>query len=145
VCQVAGTRSDVFPPVREDAAKAQDVCRRFPSDVREAVERELGKPIGAVFSEFAETPIASASLAQVHAARLLDGTEVAVKVQYPDIDIVRTWPRCLASATRRFTRSRCPAACSTRSSATSRSSSTSGARPRTPTACASCSRRTRAS
>ena len=73
--------------------------------VREAVERELGKPIGAVFSEFAETPLASASLAQVHAAKLLDGTEVAVKVQYPDIeDIVRTDLRNMERACRVYER-----------------------------------------
>jgi predicted unusual protein kinase regulating ubiquinone biosynthesis (AarF/ABC1/UbiB family) len=54
-----------------------------------------------VFSEFSETPIASASLAQVHAARLLDGTEVAVKVQYPDIeDIVETDLRNMERACR---------------------------------------------
>ena len=54
-----------------------------------------------MFAEFAETPIAAASLAQVHAARLLDGTEVAVKVQYPDIeDIVRTDLRNMERACR---------------------------------------------
>ena len=54
-----------------------------------------------MFSEFTETPIASASLAQVHGARLLDGTEVAVKVQYPDIeDIVRTDLRNMERACR---------------------------------------------
>jgi predicted unusual protein kinase regulating ubiquinone biosynthesis (AarF/ABC1/UbiB family) len=55
------------------------------------VEADLGKPLDAIFSEFEEHPIASASLAQVHRARLQDGRQVAVKVQYPDIeDIIRT-------------------------------------------------------
>jgi predicted unusual protein kinase regulating ubiquinone biosynthesis (AarF/ABC1/UbiB family) len=73
--------------------------------VKDAVERELGKPLGAVFAEFAEAPIASASLAQVHAARLLSGDEVAVKVQYPDIeDIVRTDLRNLERACRVYER-----------------------------------------
>jgi predicted unusual protein kinase regulating ubiquinone biosynthesis (AarF/ABC1/UbiB family) len=59
--------------------------------VRTIVEAELGKPMDAVFSEFDETALASASLAQVHRGRLVDGREVAVKVQYPDIeDIIRT-------------------------------------------------------
>jgi ubiquinone biosynthesis protein len=93
VCQVVGTRSDVFPPeyVRT-LQKAQDRVppRPFPV-IRAVVESQLGKPLDAVFSSFEPTALASASLAQVHRARLLDGREVAVKVQYPDIDrIVRT-------------------------------------------------------
>lgn len=50
------------------------------------IERELGAPIGELFAEFGESPIASASIGQVHWARLLDGREVAVKVQHPRID-----------------------------------------------------------
>jgi len=93
LCQAIATRADVFPPEFVERLKeCHDAVPPKPfAVVRAAVERELGQPIAAVFSEFSETPIASASLAQVHAARLLDGTEVAVKVQYPDIeDLVRT-------------------------------------------------------
>ncbi len=103
MCQAIATRADVFPP--EFVARLKECHDAVPPKpfavVRAAVERELGKPLDAVFSEFAETPIASASLAQVHAARLLDGTEVAVKVQYPDIeDIVRTDLRNMERACR---------------------------------------------
>ncbi len=55
-------------------------------EAREIVERELGHPMRKLFSDFHEKPIGSASIAQVHKATLKDGTEVAVKVQRPDIE-----------------------------------------------------------
>lgn len=88
MCQVVGTRSDVFPP--EYVHKLSECHDRLPprafAEVRAVVEAELGKSLGEVFRTFAETPVAAASLAQVHEARLVSGERVAVKVQYPDID-----------------------------------------------------------
>ncbi|HVV35119.1 MAG TPA: AarF/ABC1/UbiB kinase family protein [Acidimicrobiales bacterium] len=49
------------------------------------VESELGRPPEELFASFSPTPLAAASIGQVHAARLYDGTEVAVKVQYPGV------------------------------------------------------------
>jgi len=93
LCQAVATRSDVFPPAFIEILKQchDAVPPKDWATVSAAVERELGKPVDAVFSEFERVPLASASLAQVHRARLQDGRAVAVKVQYPDIeDIVRT-------------------------------------------------------
>src|SRR5512144_3043280 len=93
MCQVVGTRSDIFPP---QYVKTLSQCHdRLPArdfeTVKRVVEADFGRPLSEVFSEFSPTAIAAASLAQVHRARLVDGRIVAVKVQYPDIDhIIRT-------------------------------------------------------
>ena len=88
VGQVLSTRPDlVGKDVADELAKLQDEVPPFPYDsVKTVIEEELEGPIEEFFKEFEETPIASASIAQVHRARLIDGTEVAVKVQRLDIE-----------------------------------------------------------
>ncbi len=87
-CQFLGSRADVLPPEYVKVlSKLQDRVPPRPfSVIRRSVERELGRPLDAVFRSFSTRPIASASLAQVHEAFLHDGTRVAVKVQYPEIE-----------------------------------------------------------
>ena len=56
------------------------------SEIQERIVADLGSPVSEVFAEFDHVPLASASLGQVHEARLKDGRRVAVKVQHKDID-----------------------------------------------------------
>jgi ubiquinone biosynthesis protein len=83
VGQVLSTRPDlVGKDVADELAKLQDKVPPFPFEsVKIVIEEELEGPIEEFFSDFEEIPIASASIAQVHRAWLIDGTEVAVKVQ----------------------------------------------------------------
>ena len=88
VGQVASTRGDLLPkPLVEELARLQDDVPPFPfTQVRSTIESELGRPLESVFREFEPTPVAAASVAQVHRAILRDGDEpVAVKVRRPDI------------------------------------------------------------
>lgn len=85
--QIASLRADVFPAdFIEQLTRLQDEVPPFPFEqVVEIVESELGLPMSEVFQTFDETPVGSASIGQVHRAQLLNGEEVAVKVQRPDI------------------------------------------------------------
>lgn len=85
--QILSTRSDLIPGdlVRE-MAKLQDSVPPFPfTQVREIVEQELCAPLDALFAHFDDTPLAAASIGQVHRARLVTGEEVIIKIQRPGI------------------------------------------------------------
>jgi ubiquinone biosynthesis protein len=86
--QVLSTRRDLVPlDIADQLALLQDRVAPFPSGLAVAeIERSLGKPLDAVFAEFEKEPVASASIAQVHLARLHDGREVAVKVLRPNVE-----------------------------------------------------------
>ena len=106
--QSLGTRADLLPlPFVKALGELQDSVPPFPNAVAFArIEKELGRKINEVYSEFELEPIAAASLGQVYRARLHSGEEVAVKVQRPnlagtirgDIEILRK----IASFAERF-------------------------------------------
>src|ERR671914_120903 len=83
--QLPSMRPDVLPPdIIAQLRGLQDDVRPFPySDAEQVIQAELGQPIERLFVEFAEQPIAAASIGQVHAAVLPNGRKVAVKVQRP--------------------------------------------------------------
>ncbi len=87
-CQFASSRPDLLPAVYiRTLAPLQDrMPPRSWSEIEKAITRELGRRPADVFADIEREPVAAASIAQVHRARLHDGREVAVKVQYPDIE-----------------------------------------------------------
>jgi len=101
VGQILGARPDLLPvPLTSALMRLHDhVSPIAPELARQGLETGLGRPLTAVFAQFEGCPIASASIAQVHRARMLDGREVAVKIQRPGIaDVVdgdfRLFYRC---------------------------------------------------
>lgn len=86
--QVLSTRRDLVPTdIADELSLLQDQVPPFPgSEARAIVERELHKPVDQLYAQFEDTALASASIAQVHAARLHDGREVVVKVLRPHIE-----------------------------------------------------------
>ncbi len=87
--QMASLLSDGLPDAYAEGLKGlqQAAPPMAPGLVSDVVTKELGAPPEEVFFEFSEEPVAAASIGQVHSARLFDGTPVAVKVQYPGVDV----------------------------------------------------------
>jgi len=85
--QIISSGRGLFPEELVDEFKnCRDRVPAVPFDqIRKVVELELGQPMDAVFAEFERAPLAAASIAQVHAAQLLTGEEVVVKVQRPQV------------------------------------------------------------
>lgn len=86
--QIISTRPDILPPdVIAELEKLQDAVPPFPyEDVKSLIESEFDDKLENIFKEFNETPLAAASIAQVHLARLNSGKKVVVKVQRPGIE-----------------------------------------------------------
>jgi len=107
--QLASTRPDLIPmPFIAELEKLQDeVTPNDFDEIKKIVEEELKSPLSEIFLEFEETPIASASIGQVHRAILKDGSDVVVKVKKPgvdanvetDLDILVTQSRFLSEHT----------------------------------------------
>ena len=86
--QALSTRKDLLPEdIADELVKLQDRVPPFPKETaQQIIENELGMPIATAFARFDAEPLASASVAQVHAAELHSGQQVIVKVLRPDIE-----------------------------------------------------------
>ena len=88
--QIISTRPDLIPPgLATELKKLQSDCPRVEfAKIRDRLQAELGDRLKTLFTEIEETPIAAASMAQVHRATLCDGTKVALKVLRPGIEAI---------------------------------------------------------
>ena len=88
--QAISTRRDLLPPdIADELVKLQDAVPPFPGELaRQIVELAEGRPLAEIFAAFDLQPLAAASIAQVHVARLHGGAEVIVKVLRPDMHAV---------------------------------------------------------
>lgn len=85
--QILSTRRDLLDDdIADELAKLQDKVPSFPGETAKAIiERDLKAPISELFADFSLTPLASASIAQVHTAKLRSGEDVVVKVIRPNV------------------------------------------------------------
>jgi ubiquinone biosynthesis protein len=85
--QILSTRADLLPPAYQvELAKLQDAAPTLKTGVvTSIIAAEFGRPVDEVFSSFSDVPLACASIGQVHAATLTDGTHVVAKVQRPGV------------------------------------------------------------
>lgn len=88
--QIVSTRRDLLPEdITDELAKLQDRVPPFPGKTaKKIIEKSLRCQISDIFTEFDATALASASIAQVHAAKLITGELVAIKVLRPNIDVM---------------------------------------------------------
>lgn len=86
--QILSTRSDLLPKdILVELIKLQDSVPPFPSNqAKQIIEKAYQKPLADMFFQFELQPLASASIAQVHAAELIDGRQVVVKILRPNIE-----------------------------------------------------------
>lgn len=105
--QMLSTRSDIFPKeIIDELSRLQDQVKGFSFEQVEAIiVEETGKRPAEIFSYIDEAPLAQGSIAQVHRANLLDGTDVCIKVQRPGIDqTIRTDIKVLEDLASRLSR-----------------------------------------
>lgn len=110
--QILSTREDLLPPhYIAELSKLREEVPPVPSEaIIEVIEESFHQPLDALFAEFDRTPLAGASIGQVHAARLPGGTPVVVKVQKPGIGEQVEQDLAILNQLARFAQRRAPLA-----------------------------------